>query len=60
MLKLESAFENRAGVKLFKVDPAHELLALLDADPSTHLLDPRRIDAFRSVEAAIVARLGVP
>jgi hypothetical protein len=54
MVKLERAFEKKAGVQLPKIDLAYSLLELLDIDPGAKLLDPRRSDAVRIIATSMI------
>jgi hypothetical protein len=46
MASLEAAYEEKAGVKLPKVELAYLLLESLDEQPGSRLLDPKRAKAF--------------
>ena len=56
MDKLESAFKQRTGVSLPKVDLAYGLLDLCNADPHTKLIDPKRIDGITAIAKSIFDR----
>lgn len=56
MSNLEHLFKQIAGVDLPKVDLAYALLEVLDTNPLIRLLDPRRLNAVKTIATTIIKR----
>lgn len=56
MANLEKEFKRRTGVKLSKVDFAYEVLGILEREPLTKIIEPKRRAAVKSVANLIVKR----